>query len=89
MRIMRDFFSSGWGLVHRRVGLLLMVVVTAAAQTMVPLGPVGATNGGQFSDIEKAGSHQPAVERLAEQGILEGTDAPPESSAPQNLSNGG
>ncbi len=61
---------------RRRVGLLVMMVVTTAAQTMV-LGPVGAANGEQFSDIEEAGSHRPAVERLAEQGILEGTECAP------------
>lgn len=74
MRIMRDFFFSGWGLVHRRVGLLLMVVVTAAAQTMVPLGPVGAAQEEGFSDISDAGVHRPAVERLAGEGVLDGTE---------------
>ena len=82
MRIFISLFPFGWGRARRRVGLLLMVVVTTAAQTLVPLPPVGAANGEQFSDIEEAGSHQPAVERLAEQGVLEGTECAPGKFCP-------
>ena len=82
MRILKSVFPFRWGMARRRVELLLMVVVTTAAQTMAPLPPVGATNGEQFSDIEEAGSHQPAVERLAEQGVLEGTECAPGKFCP-------
>ena len=79
---MENYFAFPWEAARRRVGVLLMVVVTTAAQTMVPVGPVGAANGGQFSDIEGAGSHRPAVERLAERGILKGTECAPEEFCP-------
>ena len=82
MRILKSVFPFRWGMARRRVALLLMVVVTTGAQTMAPLPPVGAANGEQFSDIEEAGSHQPAVERLAEQGVLEGTECAPGKFCP-------
>ena len=66
----------------RRSGPALLAVALAAAVLAVSSGGIAHASDDPYTDLEDAGVHRPAVEALAADGILDGTECGPAAFCP-------